>query len=116
MREIKFRIFHPLFGMSPRRTFQEFVQQQDSKFLQLDPMPKIMQYTGLHDKNGKEIYEGDILTFYNHVIDKEETGKIIFTVGTFAIVNSISPIWFNLSNRGEVIGNIYENPDLLGDK
>ena len=63
----------------------------------------LMQYTGLKDKNGKEIYEGDIVysTYYRHNIEIED----IFTMYK----------WFDYpeSEEFEIIGNIYENPELL---
>lgn len=73
---------------------------------------KIMQYTGLHDKNGKEIYEGDIVkaNFFN----KEITGKIEFAFGAFFVTGSaVSDNQMFIFSDYEVIGNIYENPELL---
>lgn len=79
----------------------------------------LMQYTGLKDKNGKEIYEGDI------VKDGWLKGMRPFVVEWKTIqANSDSSTWypgtgFNVAldkdspNTYEVIGNIYENPELL---
>jgi len=88
------------------------------------PMDVIMQYTGLKDKNGKEIYEGDIVKF-----DKE-----IFTINWNQLHNcwalfqdgsmnsEIISDWINDDGTTpkkweikeyEVIGNIYENPELI---
>ena len=74
----------------------------------------IMQYTGLKDKNGKDIYEGDIVNggMFNGVYCY---GKIIFDGGHFYAV-SIFPRTEGTStdfNFFEVIGNIYENPELI---
>jgi len=74
----------------------------------------IGQYTGLKDKNGKEIYEGDVVS----AIDFEKCNyQIKFDDGCFYFNNQFRahqldyPIIQNF--RLEVIGNIYENPELL---
>ena len=76
----------------------------------------LMQYTGLKDKNGKEIYEGDILK-----IEKEDYKYIVkFYDGCFVGVNKYDEHYEQGKLLGnlftlelEVIGNIYDNPDLL---
>ena len=83
----------------------------------------LMQSTGLLDKNGKEIYEGDIVKYEagcntvteEVVYDKNFAGfgvkdadaVIIFTFGELAEDIGLHSL--------EVIGNIYENPELLGE-
>jgi formylmethanofuran dehydrogenase subunit C len=64
---------------------------------------KVMQFTGVKDKNGKEIYEGDILNF---------DGLVEFKNGSF-IVNGWEPLGEMATEKQEIIGNIYENPELL---
>ena len=69
------------------------------------------QYTGLNDKNGKEIYEGDIVEYENM------TGKIMFFNGSFILSDLEETEEWELgviNEEIEVIGNIYENSELLG--
>ena len=72
----------------------------------------IQQYTGLKDKNGKKIFEGDILIEYSNDIEywvvSYEYGKFVGTC------DNVSEDLYELSDL-EVIGNIYENKELLGD-
>ena len=71
----------------------------------------IGQYTGLDDKNGKEIYEGDIVKYENM------TGKIMFFNGSFILSDLEETEEWELgviNEEVEIIGNIYDNPELLG--
>jgi len=72
----------------------------------------LMQFTGLKDKNGKEIYEGDI------VEKKLVKNYRVFTIGSFnPFVVEWNTCGFNLSfmnkHTCEVLGNIYENPEMI---
>ena len=71
----------------------------------------LMQFTGLLDKQGKEIYEGDIVEFKYANIKKLKRAVIEWGSSGFWVVG-----WWNkiADYKGfEVIGNIYENPELL---
>ena len=72
----------------------------------------LMQFTGLLDKNGKEIYEGDIVK--NNI--KDYSGHISFCDGQFIVEDALGQRYLakgRLNESDEVIGNIYESPELL---
>lgn len=80
---------------------------------------KLMQYTGLKDRNGKEVYEGDIVECMSFKIDGKDSkteveeikwgwvGGYDFSGVGFNIPDTLKDGWL------KVIGNIYENPELL---
>jgi hypothetical protein len=83
---------------------------------------ELMQSTGLKDKNGKEIFEGDIVrqvrtqpTTENETI----TGLVTMLEGAWLIMNDceqLASFLWSETDENEIIGNIYENRELLEDK
>ena len=88
----------------------------------------LLQFTGLHDKNGKEIFEGDILATSNSdesleidLWNKEDFGyTVVEWRNKFSGFTGTKWVWDNTNQPSvyaiefcEVIGNIYENPELL---
>ena len=75
-----------------------------------------MQFTGLHDKNGKEIYEGDIL-MYSSDGYAYNNGDVIFSDGCFTCRGTFfRQLSIAVCPLFKIIGNIYEHPELLTDK
>ena len=72
-----------------------------------------VQFTGLLDKNGKEIYEGDIVKWAN---GKDAVDEVIYSGDRFLLHNLGAPSLAKISIDCEIIGNIYENPELTNWK
>ena len=135
-REIKFRFWDNL--KKAFITGKRFHLTETNSFLQHELGFTLSQFTGLKDKNGKEIYEGDIVSFKYIVgdfaweamdadernVNKEMTGKpyickVVWcemNCGFMMVDGSVesSHIRFPMlyAKTGKVIGNIFENPKL----
>lgn len=87
---------------------EEIFSPESSGAVLFDDNYVVMQFTGLHDKNGKEIYEGDIIKWGVHVGAVKWINSCIVFGDGFGL--------FPCNLTSEIIGNIYENPELLGSK
>lgn len=104
-REIKFRAWDGSQMSSNVITIQELA----NKDFAWDANKLVwLEYTGLKDKNGIEIYDGDVVKWT--VNDVDRISEVIFDSGCFWM-NKVWNDW--LRGEYEVIGNIYENPELL---
>ena len=134
-REIKFRAWNykkMVFNCAIRNSL---IVNHKTQFYQVGQETNypIMQYTGLKDKNEVEIYEGDILRCINHYDDLEENVPVYNYHQVVWFNNAWFQAW-NITNKtpstgngncalwvykpfeiGEVIGNIYEDKNLLED-
>ena len=115
-REIKFRAWDE----EGKKIVFNFCEENKNQIIALmvsDTKLELMQYTGLKDKNGVEIYEGDIVTYYYYSDEEPERFTVIFDIPMFAFNSHLDKKNWNIREhdeiRIEVIGNIYENPELL---
>ena len=120
MREIKFRayVYCPITEKYHMRQHESIENNCGAFFFQPEkytPNPHIiMQFTGLHDKNGREIYEGDEL-----FVCAGYRSTVAFQDGMFVSVykhpedGEIIPLLDAIGKDTVVIGNIHENPELI---
>jgi uncharacterized phage protein (TIGR01671 family) len=128
MRELKFRAWDTLQSLMILPDYADwedfFIEPNGDVFVSYDSSTNwssyrdrrkvdlvIMQYTGLKDKNGNDIYEGDLVSL------NKKIGKVYYGAAMFFLkINSEddSRSLSHVRNEPlEVIGNIYQNPDLL---
>jgi len=124
-REIKFRAWDKVCKPNRIKTWEQLLAQYQLTHVFVSDYFILMQYTGLKDKNGKEIYEGDIVSFEDAECDAEGYNDNVFLNRGVVSYDEVS-MCYSFSNRqtvemedlyiptdAEIIGNIYENPELL---
>jgi len=138
MRTIKFRAwdkqlstmrYNDIYPKSAR-DWDEWEQSFDCMLTVIEMDYVLMQFTGLLDKNGKEIYEGDVVSYsrahyrgkragYKGTIvwSTNEPALVIFSRNALEQIQNRGGVYFSMSNSSvknvEILGNIYENPELL---
>jgi len=149
-REIIVRAFNAEYGMSAAQPVQHFFKTNDDWFglrvqfgvgpdMKFIPVSDctLLQSTGVHDRNNKPVFEGDVVQLYfydsfknyTHQFEKsqcwvdgayrDDIKQVKFVFGSFVIWSDLIRDYRNFSTlarpgeRIEVIGNIYENPELI---
>ena len=114
MREIEFRAKQDnkwFYGCYVNQKNKHVIFEKESTWHHYIDENTLGQYTGLCDKNGTKIFEGDIVRISDWFID-----VVIFTNGCFCMKEQIMHYEFTYQDFEtiEVIGNIHDNPELLG--
>ena len=129
MKGLKFRVWDKerecyldeteLAGITPDGKYILYIEEEEISKLEIEGGYILEQYTGLKDKNGKEIYEGDIVEYTTCYYGKEKRHRKVvewkeWDSDDFGEPHNIG--YFNLSECMEVIGNVHENANLLEEE
>ena len=130
MRDIKFRAWDTqaeeiLYGVEHTYDGYKVSMPSFGALLDCPAFYVVMQYTGLKDKNGKEIYEGDIVSL-KYLYDKRTTdkGQVVWREDKASfglkslkgLTNEVYELYqVTAEHNLEIIGNIYENKELLDE-
>ena len=122
MKGLKFRVWdierecyldeNEIEGVTNDGKYILYIEEEEISKLEIEGNYIIEQYTSLKDKNGKEIYEGDLVAY-----EKNNIASVRFEYGGFyPFVEPYNDFGCPSGKEVEVIGNIHENADLLEEE
>lgn len=102
-------------------TAQIWVQTDEGKWNYIVYPETVCQYTGLTDKNGRKIFEGDIVGLYSNYRKEWDYGVVKYGDFNCSCCEGVYGWYFEDGDirrydEYEVKGNIYDNPELIGDQ
>ena len=120
----KQKMFFPIIAIGFADGWIELEPAPDSSFIINIEDVELVQFTGLYDKNGREIYESDIITYQECIyqvvymetkacFSLDGVGQYKHFMDIMATIHTDSMVSLITEERFTIIGNIYENPELL---